>query len=281
MKRITIALIVWALCAPVLIVDTADELTQPQYPAMPQLGTTDVAPNVTKKQATQPAETSTDSARENAEPQPAEFTTADVVTAIRNEMADQETRVAETGAPLNPSTELTREANGRSVWQMVGQMLMSLALVITLALGFAWVMRKYVLKNRTLGGSYIEVMASFAISQKSTVHLIRAGNEHFLIGEGGNSITLISPVESLGQSAPSEERILDEPDPLLDPVTSGKTNGDSPLVHEPNGTSFQDRLSSWQQSLDNQNLSQEVKTSLLMLSGLSERLRRKGGDGNG
>lgn len=137
-------------------------------------------------------------------------------------------------------------------------MLISLAFVILLGLTIAWALKKYFIKSHTLGGEYIERLGSYALSQKSKVHLLRVGSEFYLVGEGGNSVSLISKVD-LSQAKTISET---EAAPILEP-------GVAPA-------NFKNSLSHWQKSLENQEISQEVNASLHFLKGLSQRLKRKG-----
>lgn len=170
------------------------------------------------------------------------------------------------GAADNPNileTNLTPDGNP-SLLRSMGQMLISLAFVILLGLSLAWIFRRYFVKKHSLGGRHIEWMGSYALSPKSKVHLIRVGGEHFLIGEGNNSVSLISKVEIDLESSPSVDSYpLDEEEPL-----SAKS------LYAEGG--FHTQLSQWQNSLENQGLRQEVNASLLFLKGLTQRLRRKG-----
>ena len=148
--------------------------------------------------------------------------------------------------------------------QSIGKMLISLSFVILLALSAAWIVKKYFVKNRTLGGDYIDLLSSYALSQKSQVHLIRVGSAHYLVGEGGQSVSLISKVDLLDE--PQEEFDEYSPDLLEEPP------------QEPQDVaSFDDRLTHWQDALDDRKMKQEVNASLLFLRGLSQRLKNKGG----
>ena len=155
-----------------------------------------------------------------------------------------------------------------SLTQSLGQMLISLAFVIMLGLAVAWFARRFFVKKHTLGGTHIEWMSSYALSQKSRVHLIRVGNQHFLVGEGGNSLSLISKVDM----------DLDEPSARFD-EEEDFSSSETQYASEPQGVSadFQSQLSHWQNSLENQNIRQELNASLLFLKGLTQRLRSKGG----
>ncbi len=145
-----------------------------------------------------------------------------------------------------------------SLMKSLGQMLISLAFVILLGLTIAWALKRFFIKSHTLGGEYIQRLGSYALSQKSKVHLLRVGNEYYLVGEGGNSVSLISKVDlSQAQNIPETE---DAP---------MQQSGVAPA-------NFQNNLSQWQTSLENQDLTQEVNASLLFLKGLSQRLKRKG-----
>lgn len=173
-----------------------------------------------------------------------------------------------TNTVTDRSTQNTN--NGVSSTKYIGQMLMSLSLVILMALSLAWGFKRFVLKNRTLGGGHINLLASYALSQKSKVHLLQVGEECFLVGEGNNALSLISKVNLLNEVETHNQNDYDL-----------ESYEEESALKDDSFTSFEDRLSGWQQSLNEQNLSQEMKTSLLLLGGLSERLRRKGGESNG
>ncbi|MEW6235670.1 MAG: flagellar biosynthetic protein FliO [Candidatus Omnitrophota bacterium] len=174
------------------------------------------------------------------------------------------------GQTANPPRELITNVQGESAMKYAGRMLMSLAFVVLLVLALAWAAKRFILKKHTLGGGHIDLLASYALSQKSQVHLIRTCGETFLIGDGGGALSLISKVEfpSHPDEAPSQDLFSDSDEEI------------NPLLEPPAIRSFDERLTNWQKSLDEQNLSQEVKASLLLLGGLSERLRRKGGNPN-
>lgn len=163
----------------------------------------------------------------------------------------------------NPS-QLMSYTQGQPTLHHIGKMLISLSLVILLALAVAWFARKFVVKNRTLGGGHIDLLGTYALSQKSQVHLIRAGNEHFLIGEGSQSVSLISRVQ-LASGEPETYEAL-------------PYDGIDETPGEPEDmTSFGDRLTHWQNALDDRKMKQEVNASLLFLQGLSQRLKNQGG----
>jgi flagellar biogenesis protein FliO len=145
-----------------------------------------------------------------------------------------------------------------SLMNSLGKMLISLAFVILLGLTIAWALKKYLIKSHTLGGEYIERMGSYALSQKSKVHLLRVGSEFYLVGEGGNSVSLISKVDLSQAKTISETEEAPVQQPGIAPAN------------------FKNSLSHWQKSLENQDMSQEVNASLLFLKGLSQRLKRKG-----
>ncbi len=144
-----------------------------------------------------------------------------------------------------------------STTQSFGQMLISLAFVILMVLAFAWLAKKFIAKNRSFGGGFIEVLGSHSLSQKSKVHLVQVGYERFLIGEGNNSVSLISKVES-ELPAPKEEV--------------------SPIQNEEESrhmASFDNRLNEWQTALQGGTVHRELADSLSILGGLTKRLRRK------
>ncbi|MDX9754784.1 MAG: flagellar biosynthetic protein FliO, partial [bacterium] len=148
---------------------------------------------------------------------------------------------------------------GDNFTAQIGKMLISLALVISIALGLAWAAKRYLISKTVFGGGYITYLSSYTLSQKSKLHLIKVGNETFLIGEGANQLSLISKLEME----------LDELDSPLPP----EGTPDSP---EKPSASFQNNLSRWQSTLENQSMQDEVKNSLLILGGLSKRLQKKG-----
>ncbi len=171
--------------------------------------------------------------------------------------------------PLKTENTVLATINDTSIMESMGQMLISLAFVISLGLAFAWFVRKYFFKNHTLGGGHIVWLGSYALSQKSKVHLIRVGSQHFLIGEGNSTVSLISQVDLNQETLPHHDLA---PESLASPSFS------QPLADSPHyGTAnFQTHLSRWQNSLENRNIRQEVNASLLFLKGLTQRLRRKG-----
>lgn len=153
----------------------------------------------------------------------------------------------------------------RTLWQSFGEMLISLALVILLVLAFAWMMKRYVVKDKTLGGGYIRLLASYAVSPKAKVHLIQVGGEMFLVGEGGSALSLISKVDIGGDGGPEDGPA-------------------GPPPRAPAGDSaFDEKLAQWRRAMGEGNVQDEVRTSLLLLGGLTQRLRNKrgGGDGDG
>jgi len=155
--------------------------------------------------------------------------------------------------------QLITNTPGKSMGKYLGEMLMSLAFVILLALGLAWGAKRYLIKKRTLGGEHIDLLATYTLSQKSQIHLVRVGEEFFLIGEGGSTLSLISQINLPAGLPPAVAT------PKSAPVDGGQLT-----------PSFSERLSQWHTALQNRNLQQEVKTSLLLLGGLSKRLQKKG-----
>lgn len=163
----------------------------------------------------------------------------------------------------NPESEPLPLSSDPSLVQFMGRMLISLAFVIMLGLGVAWIARRFFVKSHSLGGGYIERLGSFTLSQKSKVHLIRVGDHHFLVGEGGNSLSLIAEVDL-------------HTAPVLSPHGLEGPSEEIPLPPRIDSSTFQSQLSQWQNSLENRNLRQELNASLLFMKGLTQRLRRKG-----
>ncbi|MGI6454253.1 MAG: flagellar biosynthetic protein FliO [bacterium] len=173
---------------------------------------------------------------------------------------DRQNGVDQPAQSTQPETLITDE---KSPLQYLGQTLMSLGFVIFLLLICAWVGKRFVGKTHSFGGGYIEVLGSYALSQKSKVHLVRVGDEHFLLGEGAGSVSLISRIDlesSLQRNTPLTDAYDEDPKPL---------------------TSFSERLSEWQNSLENRDLNQQVNASVLLLAGLAKRLKRKGAESDG
>lgn len=172
---------------------------------------------------------------------------------------DQNNNKGATTDEGNPSSEET------TTLAIIGQMLMSLAFVISLGLAIAWVTKRYLLPRNAINNGFVDLIGSYPISQKSRLHVVRVGEEFFLLGESNTSISLIAPIDS----------------PLSTATASASNTGASFKQPPANGidedtiASFQERLSEWNQSLDGQNLSQEVRGSLSTLSNLSQRLKRK------
>ena len=165
-----------------------------------------------------------------------------------------------------PEQVLVSQSDGQSMSQQLGRMLMSLGLVIALVLGIAWGAKKLVLKNYTLGGGRIEVITSLAISPKSKLHLVRVGNEQFLIGENPQTVNLISTVntQEIPQLTRTEEPAFEEP------AAAGQGAAGQDV------TPFKDHMADWTRALENR-AAPDVKSSLAMLQGLSQKLRGGGG----
>ncbi len=160
----------------------------------------------------------------------------------------------------NPESTLSLESSS-SVSQSIGNMLISLAFVIMIGLGIAWLMRRYVVKDSNLGGGKIKLVASFALSQKSKVHLIQIGHQTFLVGEGANELNMLSEVDT----GTTDIRQLE---------ALASTGTDEPVQHPQNG-GFQEKLNQWTSALKSKDMQSEVNTSLLLLGGLAQRLRNK------
>lgn len=240
----------------------------PQVPEAPTIGQTQV-------QDQQPAAPSNSQDASVRIARPTAEAEIDMIFAAVQNRFDQARNSA--SAPSNDgATPSTANENipQQSTTALIGRMLMSLALVILLGLGLAWAAKRFLLKRNLLSSEYIEVLGSFAVSQKSVLHLVRVGEQNLLIGEGAGSLSLITVVETNERKAYTPETEQDD----LNNRTATPINSD---IDGETIASFKDRLTEWQQSLDGQHLSQEVKTSLLLLSGLSERLRRKKEQGHG
>jgi flagellar biogenesis protein FliO len=156
-------------------------------------------------------------------------------------------------------TELFTTTDGVSMTTQLGRMFMSLAFVISIVLALAWFAKKYVVKNSTLGGGHITYISSFALSPKSKLHLVQIGSETLLIGEGNNQLNLISKVDPASVS--QAQLSANEADSYREEAT---------------GPSFQSKLAGWQNTLNNNDVQEEVRNSLLILGGLSKRLAKKG-----
>jgi len=154
----------------------------------------------------------------------------------------------------------------QEISQDVGKMLISLAIVILLGLGIAWFMKRFVVRSSTLGGGKINVIASYTLSPKAKVHLIRVGSQSFLIGEGSSELSLLSELNnSVDAAAPAE--------PIPKDIPSAGLTANPPAT-QPAG-SFGEKLSQWQNALSSKDMQSEVNTSLLLLGGLTQRLRNK------
>ncbi len=163
---------------------------------------------------------------------------------------------------VTPDQAIVSQTDGQSTSRLLGQMMVSLGLVIALVLGIAWAAKKFVLKQYTLGGGRIEVITSLAISPKSKLHLVRVGDDQFLIGESPQSINLISSVD-----AEYHSQLARANEPALE--RQAKPGQDV--------TPFNQHMVNWTQALENR-AAPDVKSSLAMLQGLSRKLR---GGGNG
>jgi flagellar biosynthetic protein FliO len=173
-----------------------------------------------------------------------------------------ETESLEKGAHAETVSKSRSPQSEKSFMQYLGKMLISLALVIFFALALAWLAKRFVVKNRTLGGGYIHVLGSYALSSKAQIHLVRVGEECFLVGEGGASLSLISEVKLPG-AVPSVEEAFES--------AATSDNGRT-------APSFGENLSQWQTALEGKTMQKEVQASLLLLGGLAQRLRRKSGE---
>lgn len=170
--------------------------------------------------------------------------------------------------PTEESTEqqddtastLLDESND-SVWRSIGNMLISLAFVIMVGLAIAWFMRRFVVRDTNLGGGKINMLASYTLSQKSKVYLLRVGTQTFLVGEGANELNMLSEV-NLATPNITEEEIL---------AATGTDAGED--VSAAGG--FESKLNQWQSALKSKDMGSEVNTSLLLLGGLAQRLRNK------
>lgn len=170
----------------------------------------------------------------------------------------------EQSIPDTSNPELVTQTDGQSTSQMLGQMMMSLGLVIALVLGLAWGANKLVMKNYTLGGGRIEVVTSLAISPKSKLHLVRVGDEQFLVAESSQTVNLISTVE-----ANLKPNLSDLEGPAIEDA-NGRGQDVAP---------FSNHMAEWTRALENR-AAPDVKSSLAMLQGLSQKLRG-GGRRNG
>ncbi len=174
---------------------------------------------------------------------------------------------------IRAQNQTDTQPNNENMLGYMGKMLISLAFVILLVLGFAWFAKRYIVKDRTLGGSHIHLLASYALSQKSQVHLLRVGQECFLVGEGGSSLTMLSKVELPSGSRSSMSALNAQDEDYNEGNTLSRETGEQT-------ESFGERLSQWQSALQDKDMSQEVRNSLLLLGNLTQRLRKKGGPMN-
>lgn len=153
------------------------------------------------------------------------------------------------------------EESSRSVWRSIGNMLISLAFVIMIGLGIAWFMRRFVVRDTALGGGKINMLASYTLSQKSKVYLLRVGSQTFLVGEGANELNMLSEVNFSSPDINEEEFLA---------ATGTDMNSDGG-----NSGGFESKLNQWQNALKSKDMGSEVNTSLLLLGGLAQRLRNK------
>ena len=150
-----------------------------------------------------------------------------VIMAIRQGMEDP-------GGKQNPATnqsELFSKNEGESIVRQIGNVFICLAVVISIVLGSAWTAKKYLLRKTIFGGGHISYLSSFPLSQKSKLHLIKVGDEVFLIGEGNNQLSLISKIDWNGTPAPENKQISD-----IEEREQTETTGDG---------SFKSKLAQW------------------------------------
>ena len=91
-----------------------------------------------------------------------------VFAAVREQWDSAET-VASDPQPDNPVPRLLAQTGGKSSAQTLGEMLISLAFVILLLLALAWAAKRFLVKNRNLGGDHIAWISSYNLppSRKS------------------------------------------------------------------------------------------------------------------
>lgn len=130
-----------------------------------------------------------------------------------------------------------------------------LAFVVVLIVGCAWALRRFVGGRIGNAGGQIRVVASCPLSPRSRLFVVEIGDDRFLVGEGGGSVSLItqlaSPPATVNTPAAPQDRPMD-----------------------PTDSTFADRLRQWEHSVSGRTVSGEVKASLRLVEALTRRLRR-------
>ena len=96
---------------------------------------------------------------------------------------------------------------GPSGFQALG----SLVVVLGLALGSLWALKKYGRKHLPgSGGERLKVTETLALGERRFVSILEAEGERFLIALHPTGITLLSRLDGLGEIAPFAERLETE-----------------------------------------------------------------------
>ncbi|AIA31419.1 flagellar biosynthetic protein FliO [Leptospirillum ferriphilum] len=110
-----------------------------------------------------------------------------------------------------------------SLLWMGGKLVLSLVVVLALFLGAVWVVRQLQRKTRTIRSASrdeIRILQTVVVAPKSTVSVVRVGEESFLLGVTPQTISLLA---RLGGVRGPEDPVRDRQDLLSEPLSTSRT----------------------------------------------------------
>ena len=136
-----------------------------------------------------------------------------------------------------------------SLFWMGGRLVLSLMVVLALFLGTVWIVRQLQRKTRTIRSSSreeIRILQTVVVAPKSTVSVVRVGEDSFLLGVTPQTISLLARLGGgHGQEKLSREQQemssepLPSPQTLRSPVRSDPKDGPDHAEHRKKDDRFE------------------------------------------
>lgn len=79
------------------------------------------------------------------------------------------------------------------LWSYLLQVLIALAVIVALAAGVLYLMRRFVPAVRS--GRRLQIVESVAVDPRRTLHIVKVGKRHLLVGSTEGSLSLLAELD--------------------------------------------------------------------------------------
>lgn len=94
----------------------------------------------------------------------------------------------------NDPNFLVGSANRLNTRELFFKMMLSILLVVVLGAAAVYVLKKFGARITNLPGKRIRIIETAHLGPRKTVHLLKVGNQHFLVGSTSESITKLAEI---------------------------------------------------------------------------------------